>query len=259
MIVDMDHDTEPQNIYDEEAFFVGYTRLPRFNAGFGAAMEHGPLLDMIGEVTGLTVLDLGCGGGQLALRLAEAGASHVTAIDASERMLQVARAQWGHANVTYAQVAMEAADYPDGAFDLVVSSLALHYVDDYAGLVARIARWLKPNGRFVFSTEHPIYAARSTEDGWVTAPDGSSLGWAVDDYAVEALRERTWFVEGVHRYHRMLSTILNTLLDAGFTLEHVEESYASEAWLREHPQDAEELRRPMFLLVAARRLKPAGG
>jgi SAM-dependent methyltransferase len=146
---------------------------------------------------------------------------------------------------------MEEASYPDAAFDLVVSSLAFHYVADYDGLVARIARWLRPGGRLVFSTEHPIYAARSTDAGWVSDTDGTSLGWAIDDYAEEGLRERVWFVAGVQRYHRMLSTILNGLIEAGFSIDRVAESWPDEAWLRERPEDEEERRRPMFLLVAA--------
>src|SRR5690606_6008607 len=117
-------ETRPQNIYDDPVFFDGYTQLLRFNAGFGSAMEHGPFLELLGDVAGERVLDLGCGGGQRAYRLAQDGAAHVTAIDASERMLAVARSRWAHANVTYERVAMEDAAYPDAAFDVIVSSLA---------------------------------------------------------------------------------------------------------------------------------------
>lgn len=249
----MTQDNQPQNIYDDAAFFDGYTQLPRFNAGFGSAMEHGPFLEMLGDVTGKRLLDLGCGGGQLAYRLATNGASQVTAIDASERMLEVARTRWAHPNVTYKRVPMEDATYQDGALDVIVSSLAFHYVADFGELVRRMARWLTPGGLLVFSTEHPIYAARSTDEGWATAADGSPGGWAIDDYAVEGLRERTWFVSGVKRYHRMLSTILNTLIDAGFVIERTWESHPDEAWLREHPDHVEEIRRPMFLLVRAQK------
>lgn len=244
---------EPQNIYDDPRFFEGYTQLPRFNAGFGSAMEHGPFLEMAGDVTGKQVLDLGCGGGQLAYRLAQDGAKHVTAIDPSERMLEVARTRWAHPNVTYNRVAMEEAAFADSSFDVVVSSLAFHYVADFETLVRLIARWLTPGGRLVFSTEHPIYAARSTDDGWTKSNVDGRPAWAIDDYAVEQVRERTWFVSGVRRYHRMLSTILNTLIDAGFVIERTWESHPDDAWLKKHPEHAEELQRPMFLLVKARR------
>ncbi len=56
---------------------------------------------------------------------------------------------------------------------------------------------------------------------------------------------------GVRRYHRTLSTLLNGLIDAGFAIERTVESTPSEGWLRERPHDADERRRPMFLLVRA--------
>lgn len=243
---------EPQNIYDDPAFLEGYSRLARFNAPFGSAMEHGPFLEMLGDVSGLEVLDLGCGAGQLAYHLAQDGAARVIATDVSERMLDVARNEWAHERVTYQSAAMEDADFPAEAFDLVVSSLAFHYVKDFALLVQRLATWLRPGGLLVFSTEHPIYAARATDEGWLE-DDGVQRGWVIDDYAVEGPRERTWFVGGVRRYHRTMATILNTLIEAGFKIDRVWESHPSPEWLQRHPDHAEELRRPMFLLVRARK------
>jgi 2-polyprenyl-3-methyl-5-hydroxy-6-metoxy-1,4-benzoquinol methylase len=242
----------PQNIYDDPDFFEGYRQLHRFNAGFGNAIEHAPFLDLIGSVEGRTVLDLGCGGGQLAHYLAEAGAVHVTAIDASQRMLEFANEHWSHARVTYIRASMEEAAFPATAFDLVVSSLAFHYVEDFGGLIGRIVSWLGPSGRLVFSTEHPIYAARATDSGWTEDEQGNKA-WAIADYALEGLRERHWFVPGVRRYHRTMAAIFNMVIDAGMTIDRIYESHPSPEWLREHPEHAEELQRPMFLLVAARK------
>jgi SAM-dependent methyltransferase len=148
---------------------------------------------------------------------------------------------------------MEDADFAAEAFDRVVSSLALHYVGDYAGLVRRIARWLAPGGLLVFSTEHPIYTARASDEGWVTGPEGTRRAWALDRYADEGLREHHWFIPGVRRYHRTLATLLNGLVDARLLIERVVEPTPDDAWLQERPQDADELRRPMFLLVRARK------
>lgn len=76
--------------------------------------------------------------------------------------------------------------------------------------------------------------------------------WAIDDYADEGIREHAWFISGVRRYHRPLSTFLNGLIDAGFRVERVVEPTPSAAWLRDRPGDADESRRPLFLLVRAR-------
>jgi hypothetical protein len=146
-----------------------------------------------------------------------------------------------------------------------VSSLASHYVRDYRGLVARIARWLAPGGHLVFSTEHPIYTARYVAggggganggdggDGWVVDAGGTRLAWALDRYAEEGPRESRWFVAGVVRYHRTMATLLNGLLDAGLALERVVEPVPGGEWLRERPHAADERRRPIFLLVRARK------
>lgn len=249
----MDQDHRPQNIYDDPQFFAGYSQLDRFKSGWGRGMEHGGFVELLGEVSGRRVLDLGCGGGQLDFYLADAGAAEIIAIDASERMLNVARARWLHPRVSYRRESMEDADFSPGSFDLVVSSLALHYVRDYAGLVRRIARWLAPSGLLVFSTEHPIYTARGSDDGWVIGSEATRVAWALDDYADEGLREHRWFVPGVRRYHRTLSTLLNGLIEAGLVIQRVVEPTPSDAWLRDRPQDADERRRPMFLLVRSRK------
>jgi SAM-dependent methyltransferase len=246
-------DDRPQNVYDDPRFFAGYSQMERFQSGWGQAMEHDRFVELLGDVSGRRALDLGCGGGQLAYFLAAAGAAAVLAIDLSERMLDVARTHRSHPRVAYRRVSMEEADFPDGAFDLVASSLALHYLRDYAGLVRRIARWLAPGGRLVFSTEHPIYTARHSADGWVLDADGTRLAWGLDRYADEHPREHTWLVSGVRRYHRTISTLLNGLVDVGLAIERVVEPAPSDAWLRGRPQDADERRRPMFLLVGARK------
>ena len=187
--------------------------------------------------------------------LAERGAAEVVGVDLSERMLELARTQWAHPRVRYQQAALEEVEFPAGRFELVVSSLAFHYVADYRGLVQRIARWLAPGGVLVFSTEHPIYAARKAMDdeGWIVDAEGERVGWVIDRYAEEGPREHRWFVEGVRRYHRTIATLLNGLTEAGLAVERVVEPAPGEEWLRERPHAADELRRPMFLLIRARR------
>jgi SAM-dependent methyltransferase len=243
----------PQNVYDDPRFFAGYSRMERFGSGWDRAMEQPAFLALLPEPAGRRVLDLGCGAGQLAFHLAEAGAAEVVGVDLSERMLAVARAERSHPRVSYRREAIERLGFPPERFDLVVSSLAFHYVRDYAGLVGRIAGWLGPGGVLVFSTEHPIYTARGTEDGWVVDAAGRRLTWGLDRYAEEGAREHEWFVPGVRRYHRTIATLLNGLIEAGLGLERIVEPIPSDDWLRERPHALDERRRPVFLLVRARR------
>jgi len=250
-----EHSGEPQNIYDDPRFFAGYSSLERFGAGWQRAMEHADLLALLPDASGRRVLDLGCGAGQLARHLATTGATEVIGVDVSERMLERARAEWAHPRVTYTRGAIEDLAYPRERFELIVSSLALHYVEDYAGLMSRIAAWLAPGGVLVFSTEHPIYTARLPGDGWVVDEAGRRARWGIDRYSDEGPREESWFVAGVRKVHRPFATLINGLLDAGLVLERIVEPVPGEDWLRDRPQWRDERRRPMFLLVRA--TKPA--
>lgn len=246
-------DPEPQNIYDDPAFFARYSTLERFGAGWEGAMEHADLLGLLPDVVGRRVLDLGCGAGQLAHHLATVGAAEVVGIDVSSLMLARARADWAHPRVAYRRGAIEALAFPPARFDVVVSSLALHYVEDYAGLMRRIAGWLARGGVLAYSTEHPIFTARLPGDGWVLDDAGRRIHWALDRYAEEGPREETWFVAGVRKVHRTVATLINGLADAGLVIERVVEPVPGERWLEVHPRARDERRRPMFLLVRARK------
>jgi len=245
---------DPQNIYDDPGFFAGYSKLERFGAGWTRAMEHAELLALLPDAHGRRILDLGCGAGQLAHHLATRGAADVVGVDVSERMLAMAQREFAHPRITYTRSAIEHLAFPQARFDLVVSVLALHYVDDYLGLMRRIADWLTPGGTLVYSIEHPIYTGRvPRDDRWTVDGEGRRTAWALDRYADEGARDETWFVAGVRKVHRTFSTLVNGVLDAGLVLERVLEPMPSERWLRDHPQFADERRRPMFLMVRARK------
>ena len=248
---------QPQNIYDDPAFFAGYSTLERFGVGWERASELGDLLALLPPVEGRRLLDLGCGAGQLAHHLATRGAAEVVGVDVSEKMLALARERWAHPRVTHRREALETLSFPPGRFEVVVSSLALHYVEDYRGLAARIAGWLAPGGVLVYSTEHPLYTARLPGEGWLRDEGGRRAWWAIDRYADEGLREESWFVPGVQKFHRTLATLINGLLDAGLVIDRVVEPVPSAQWLATHPAALDERRRPMFLLVRASR--PGGG
>jgi SAM-dependent methyltransferase len=247
----------PQNIYDDPNFFEGYSRLPRSESGLPAVYEWPAFQRLLPpSLRGLRILDLGCGFGYFAREARARGARQVIGVDLSARMLAAARAATHDDGILYVRAALE--DYaPEAdAFDLVVSSLALHYIADYASLVRKVASALMGGGRFAFSVEHPIFTAHGSAD-WYYGTKGERLHWPVDRYRDEGERRTNWFVGGVVKYHRTIETYVNGLIDAGFCLVRLEEPDADAALLELHPEWRDERRRPPFLLMAAVKPSPA--
>jgi SAM-dependent methyltransferase len=240
-----------QNIYDDEQFFEGYSRLSRSVEGLDGAAEWPALQALLPDLRGLRILDLGCGFGWFCRWARQRGAAHVLGIDVSERMLARAHATTQDAAITYTRADMERLQLSPASFDLVYSSLALHYVEHLDRLVAEVHASLGPGGRLVFSVEHPIYTAPG-DPRWSTDAAGRKT-WPVDGYLQEGPRSTDWLAKGVIKQHRTLATYVNLLLRCGFTLSHVDEWGPTDAQIAARPGLAEERQRPAFLLVAARR------
>lgn len=240
----------PQNIYDDPAFFSGYAALRDAEGGLNAALEQPALARLLPPLAGLRILDLGCGFGDFARAARAQGAASVLAVDVSVKMLAGARSRTDDPAIRYEQAAIEVLALEEGAFDLAVSSLALHYVADYAGAVRRIAAALAPGGRFVFSVEHPVCTALGGGQ-WHRDAAGEPLHWPVDRYGEEGRRDTRWFVDGVVKYHRSVASHVNGLIEAGLVLARLEEPLPLPAALAARPELDLHRRRPPVLLLAA--------
>ena len=240
-----------QNIYDNPEFFEGYGRLPRSVEGLDGAPEWPVLRALLPDMRGRKVLDLGCGYGWFCRWARENGAADILGIDVSEKMLARAAATTQDQAIRYQRADMEQLELPSAAFDLVYSSLALHYVKDLDRLMAQVHRSLVPGGSLVFSAEHPIYTAPTTP-GWVQDASGRK-SWPIDGYLDEGPRSTDWLAKGVIKQHRTVATYLNMLLRLGFALIHVEEWGPSAEQIAAQPALAGERQRPPFLIVSARR------
>lgn len=238
-----------QNIYDKPEFFHGYSELPRSVHGLDGAPEWPAIRALLPDLAGRQVVDLGCGFGWFARWARAQGAASVLGIDLSENMLARARAETADPAIRYQRADLETLDLPPKAFDLAYSSLAFHYVKDFGRLAGTIFRSLRPGSALVFTIEHPIYMA-STRPGWLDRDDGGRV-WPVDHYAVEGERRTDWFAKDVLKYHRRLATTVNALIDAGFTIRRLVEWSPTPEELENQPDLADEIERPMMLLVAA--------
>jgi len=137
-----------QNIYDRPEFVDGYSRLDRSVRGLDGAPEWPAIVRLLPELRGKRVVDLGCGFGWFARWAMMQGAAGVLGVDLSETMLSRARAGTTDPGVRYLRADLESVELPEEAFDLAYSSLALHYVEDFARVVGRVFR--APRLRRVF-------------------------------------------------------------------------------------------------------------
>lgn len=240
-----------ENKYDSDAFFQKYSEMNRSKEGLAGAGEWSELQKILPEFNGKRVLDLGCGFGWHCLYAAEHGAVSVLGTDISEKMLEKAGEINSHKVIKYEKAAMEDLDFPEQSFDIVLSSLAFHYIKDFAALAVKISRWLKPNGCFVFSVEHPVFTSYGTQD-WYYGENGDILHFPVDRYYYEGERNAVFLGEPVIKYHRTLTTYLNTLLQNGLEIRHLIEPQPPESML-DIPGMKDEMRRPMMLLVSAQK------
>lgn len=238
-----------ENKYDNEVFFEKYSQMGRSIYGLDGAGEWYELKKLLPDFKGLKVLDLGCGYGWHCMYAAQNGAKEVLGTDISEKMLQVARSKNTFENVKYEKAAMEDLTLPPEHFDAVISSLAFHYVKDFESIVRKVYDCLKPGGKFVFSVEHPVFTAYGSQD-WYYDSDGNIMHFPVDNYYYEGEREAVFLGEKVTKYHRTLTTYLNTLLQCGFSIQSIVEPKPPENMM-DIPGMKDEMRRPMMLLTAA--------
>ncbi|MCK1336654.1 class I SAM-dependent methyltransferase [Bradyrhizobium sp. 38] len=240
-----------QNIYDNPDFFSGYCQLPRQVQGLSGAPEWPAIRALLPNLAGKRIVDLGCGFGWASRWMREQGAASVLGIDLSENMISRAQEFTREDAITYQMADLETLELPEGTFDLAYSALTFHYVRDFKRLARMVHRSLAPGADFVFTVEHPIFMA-ATYPRWIEDEDGRKT-WPVNRYFVEGERQTDWFVKGVVKYHRTISTTLNALIQAGFTIKAVEEFAPSPDQIRENPALEEEIERPMMLLISAKR------
>ena len=241
-----------ENKYDDEVFFEKYSQMYRSIYGLQGSGEWHEFEKLLPDFQGKRVLDLGCGYGWHCQYAMEHHAQYVLGVDISKRMLETAKQKHAYPQIEYRQIAMEDLTLEPDSFDVVFSSLALHYVKDYEQLVQHIANWLTKGGNFVFSVEHPVFTSYGNQD-WYYDENGNILHFPVDRYFYEGQREAVFLQEKVVKYHRTLTTYLETLMKHGFMIQHVVEPQPP---LEMMDMDGmkDEMRRPMMLLIAVQKV-----
>jgi SAM-dependent methyltransferase len=197
------------------------------------------------------VLDVGCGEGQVARRVARLGAA-VVGLDPTVAQLEVARTRAGGPH--YVLATAEAMPVQDGSFDAALSCLVFEHLDPFEPAVAEIARALTPGGRFLLFLNHPLL--QTPGSGWVIDHMLDEQYWRVgpylpDDHAMEEV------APGVDLpfMHRRLSRYVNELASNGLFIERVEEPPPAPGFLARAPEYTDAATIPRLLLLVTRKVR----
>ncbi len=243
---------EIQNIYDNKEFFNYYKDMRDSKINANELIEIPIIKSMLPDVKDMKILDIGCGEGELSRYFAEHGAKSVLGLDISQNMIDLANKQNTYNNVSFKILAMEDLSTLTEKYDMIFSSLAVHYVEDFDKLMKDISSLLNPNGILLFSQEHPIVLAPILQKGmkkYVTIDDKRYYYFC--DYNNNGKRYVDWTVDGVIKYHRNFSSIVNAIINAGMNLTEVRESTASEQAIKLVEKYKYQKDRPFFAFFKA--------
>ncbi len=223
--------------------FLAYDRMAEAyvkkneEGAFNAHFERPSMLALLPSVRNLKILDLGTGPGGLASDLVLRGAQ-VTAVDGSQAMLAAARRRLGR-RAQFLQLDLDHGlpGLNDSMFDVVASSLTIHYIADLPRLAREIARVMAPGGVLAVSTHHPVMDFPLSPSGQYFRSEMIADPWEIAGATFE-----------VRFFRRPLSVTMQAFLDAGLVLQRVSEGVVSEELRRQFPAEAERISTQPFFI-----------
>jgi len=202
--------------------------------------ERPATTSLLPPLAGLTVLDAACGPGWYCEYLSRHGA-RVTACDLNAEFVEMTRARAGPgARVVQADLARPLDFAESAAFDLVLCTLALHYLRDWVPTLREFNRVLGPHGKLVFSTHHSFA-------DW--------QAFSIPDYfGTQVIEDHFEGIGPVRYFRRPLTAIFDALGEAGFLVERLLEPRPTEGFRDADPENYEKLRTsPVFIMIRARK------
>lgn len=211
---------DPLSFYEDEDVLAAYRQIRDIADGPKRAIEEPAVFNLLGDLRGRTILDLGCGDARIGGEAFRGGARAYLGLDGSRRMVALARQTLAG---TSAEIRLQNLESwrGEGAarFDVVVSQLALQYVVNLPAIFEVVRKQLAPHGVFVFSVEHPLITC-----GYTGEPGaGIATRWPVQGYFREGRRVDAWLNSAVVKQHRTLQTYIGELRRSGFQLDQFSE------------------------------------
>lgn len=231
----------------EEKILAAYEALAE---SYNRQIDHKPhnayydrpnTLRLIEDVEGKSILDAACGPGKYAEILLARGAK-LTGFDISPKMIELAKERNGDSGAFFVHdLAKPLPMLEDGAFDMVLCALAMHYVPDWTSTVREFHRVLKPAGQLIISMEHPFFEFNYFQSTQYFVTEPVKCVWKGFEKPVE-----------VNSYRRPLSACITPLTDNGFYLDKLVEPRPVAEFEKLDPKHFKELNEfPAFMCLRA--------
>ncbi|MGN7356217.1 class I SAM-dependent DNA methyltransferase [Paenibacillus sp. SAF-054] len=235
------------DFYDDPSIFRSYQDRRSWNENANDTIEKPIIMQLLGDVAGKRVLDLGCGEAVIGNELLAAGAAWYAGIDGSANMIEAARQRLNGTDTEIIHTSLEDWEAPTAQYDIVLSRLVLHYIEDIEAVFNKVNQALVGGGSFIFSVEHPVI----TSSYGLPRGEGAKKDWTVDNYFHTGARNQEWLGGRVVKYHRTLEDIYSSLLTSGFRIMSLKESKPEEGNFLNRETYLRRMRIPLFLLMKA--------
>jgi SAM-dependent methyltransferase len=218
-------------------------------------MNNPSMFELIGDVRGLKILDLGCGEGYNSRIMAGMVAGSVVGVDVSDELIRFAKEKEEEDGLGIEYRVLDASDMKEafeaGSFDVVVCFMAIMDIEKYKEVISEVARVLKPSGRFIFNMPHPCFEVRTKDgvllggwkynEGYENDPN-KALYYVVDEYFDSDREEQVpWDMERLKEpfvtlsFHRTLTEYSQALYDAGLAISRMLEPKPTEKGMEALP------------------------
>lgn len=235
--------------YNDDQFFKNYMNRRNRVDSPNNIIEKPIMLELIGDVYGKKVLDLGCGDATFGVELLQKGCFSYDGVEGSENMAKEATKTLTGTVGTVHLSSMETWNFQSSDYDLIVSRLALHYLTDLKDIVRKVYQTLANDGRFVFSVQHPVLTSSIKS----AAASSSKADWIVDDYFNSGERVEPWIDKKVVKYHRTIEEYYQLLKQAGFMIEDIREGTPRVEEFSSESEYKRRMRIPLFLMFSCKK------
>lgn len=220
---------------------AAYSDISRLDP-FKQYVDDPAFLQLLGDVSGKRLLDLGCGDGQLCRKLKTRGGL-VTGVDGSAEMVKSARLADPDGDYQVVDIANDPLSFEDGLFDIITAKMVLMCVHPLDAVIRNSVRTLRYNGLFAVDIVHPpqpFFQSLDEEESIYSLP-------ANYVYHKEGRGNITFGGEQFPFYYRPISQYVNDIIAAGLTFRRMSEVSVDETFARQYPDYATKAHEPLSM------------